>query len=344
MKRIAIIIDGVDERRDWYRELSRGAVLHLLKTDWTFGRELWVDGKCEESVRFSPCPDMVSIFHGCFSRLRFILEMILWLTPIDLLVMDRAYGVFGVLLRWLHITRRFVSIHSAVPFQGQRGKSVTNWCCYFASRFADEVWVYSLRIPYGKNHRARRLVRSSVADAGVQNGNPTGIFYLSAGSPNHALDILFDISLKHNIPLHLVGSLNTRYHLAKMVPFAPPRAVFHGYLELEALPQIASKCFCGWAVYSDCGKDGFEFYGFPAKYLRYLSLGLPMVTTNVSEFSEQIELEFIGKSVEPTFSELEQAVLDLRKTPALNRNIIRQFSDDWNWTVRKQFRQIRYNL
>lgn len=344
MKHIGIIIDGIDDRDDWFRELSRRAVLHVLKTNWTFEREVWVAGERMARESFPPCPDIISLLHGCFSRLRFLAFLIVHCAPLDLLVMDRTYGVVGVLFRWLRLTRRFVSIHSAVPVPGSAGARLTDWCCHFASRHADEVWVYSWRLPYGRNQDNRRLVRSNIRLVDLPGAERTGIFYLSAGSPNHMLPALFDLSRKHAIPLHIVGSLDPHYFLSKIQHLAPPLTTFHGFKELDELPEIAAKCFCGWAVYEQTSGDGFEFYGFPAKYLRYLSLGLPILTTDVSEFSREISRRGLGMVVDPAFGELDTALTVLRDNDQSFSNHIATFAAEWNEAVRAQFRNIREEI
>ena len=63
---------------------------------------------------------------------------------------------------------------------------------------------------------------------------------------------------------------------------------FYGYLEGESFNQVLNRCTIGIATYIP-DPSNVSYYGDPGKIKRYISLGLPVICTDVLEFSREIE-------------------------------------------------------
>jgi glycosyltransferase involved in cell wall biosynthesis len=91
------------------------------------------------------------------------------------------------------------------------------------------------------------------------------------------------------------------------------KVIFHEYLDDSRRDQILKKCDIGIATYVP-GRDNVAYYGDPSKIKQYLSSGLPVITTNVFEFSKEIKKEKAGIIID-YFSnqDLTQALKELTK-------------------------------
>jgi glycosyltransferase involved in cell wall biosynthesis len=68
---------------------------------------------------------------------------------------------------------------------------------------------------------------------------------------------------------------------------------FYGYLEEDMVNDVLKKCTIGIATYKP-EESSVSQYGDPGKIKRYLSLGIPVITTNVLEFAKEIEKHKAG--------------------------------------------------
>lgn len=68
---------------------------------------------------------------------------------------------------------------------------------------------------------------------------------------------------------------------------------FYGYLEGESFNQVLNRCTIGLATYIP-DPSNVSYYGDPGKIKRYISLGLPVICTDVLEFSREIEKSKAG--------------------------------------------------
>lgn len=72
---------------------------------------------------------------------------------------------------------------------------------------------------------------------------------------------------------------------------------FYGYLEDDSIDEVLAKCAIGIATYKP-GQSSVSAYGDPGKIKRYLSVGIPVITTNILEFSTEIEKSGAGVIIE----------------------------------------------
>jgi glycosyltransferase involved in cell wall biosynthesis len=76
-------------------------------------------------------------------------------------------------------------------------------------------------------------------------------------------------------------------------------------------------------------------FGFPIKLLNYLSVGLPVVITNIGEWSELVGREKLGIVVESTPESFAEGILELLSDPNMakecGRRGIRLIEERYNW-------------
>ncbi|KKR71545.1 hypothetical protein A3A55_04670 [Candidatus Roizmanbacteria bacterium RIFCSPLOWO2_01_FULL_40_14] len=89
------------------------------------------------------------------------------------------------------------------------------------------------------------------------------------------------------VKFEIIGSGPDEDHFKRMVKDFVFPVTFHGYLEGESFNDVLAKCTIGIATYIP-DKSNVSHYGDPGKIKRYLSLGLPVIATDVFEFSDEI--------------------------------------------------------
>lgn len=165
-------------------------------------------------------------------------------------------------------------------------------------------------------------------DNQVPMGDRQEIGYIGVPTPDHALDLLFEICKKHHIKLNIIGDSP---YLQSIKHLAPPGAVFHGLMsDAVKINQIMSRCFCGYAIYRNTGPQGYSYYGIPSKTFAYFSSNTPAITTNTAHFTPRIEEFGIGCVVEPKAEDIEQAILKIRAVFPSYFRAINEFRQTWN--------------
>jgi len=157
------------------------------------------------------------------------------------------------------------------------------------------------------------------------------IVYLGIPSEDHALDMLFDVARRHDIPLHIIGQSP---YLDAIKPNAPSKTTFHGYVtDSNRIKAIVKHCFCGYAVYRNIGPQNYSYYGAPSKSFYYLANNVPVLTTNTAFFSQEIEKAGIGRVVMSDPQQIEQAILEMRDHSGDFFHAINRFRAEWNHSV-----------
>lgn len=200
-------------------------------------------------------------------------------------------------------------------------------------RRADEVWSISPRIPMPCANFRNFIVPVWIDEMDCPRIAREEIGYIGMPSPDHALEVLFEICRKHGFKLNIIGDSP---YLQTIKSSAPPGTVFHGLISDQAkISGILSRCFCGYAVYRNTGPQNYSYYGFPSKILSYLTTNTPVVTTNTAHFMQVIEKFDIGRVVDPQPEQIEKAIFDLKARPAEFYEAISRFRETWNADVEK---------
>lgn len=244
----------------------------------------------------------------------------------------------ALLMRVFGKTRHVVSFQTDyLPIKGNPAvrlhrRIVSRLTDFVASR-ADEVWAISPRIPHMQKNPHNFVVPICLSENPTTTGARLEVAYVGFPSPDHALEILFDICQRHQIKLNIVGDspyLQTIRHMA------PQDTVFHGIInDSVRMNAVLSRCFCGYAVYLKTGPDNYSYYGFPSKTFFYLASDVPVVITDTAHFTGNIKIYGVGHVVAPTPAEIETAILNLRDKYSDYVVSIRKFREEWNASAQK---------
>lgn len=251
------------------------------------------------------------------------------------LIITSAYGqtFAGLWLRLTGRTRKVVCIIS--DFLPPRGKftvrihrRLSGFLTRIAARLADEVWAVSPRIPTAKVNPQNFVLPLLIDNNQVPPTNRHEIGYIGFPSPDHAVDVLFDICRKHGFKLNIFGDSP---YLQSIKHLAPADTVFHGITNDNVkIGQVLARCFCGYAVYRDTSPNSYSYFGIPSKCLQLFASNVPVVTTNTAHFTQHIAASGAGCVVEPKPEAIEQAVLDIRARFPVYYAAINRFRETWN--------------
>lgn len=116
------------------------------------------------------------------------------------------------------------------------------------------------------------------------------------------VDIIFDnasalINKFGSIQYEIVGSGPDENYLKARAKRSKIQAKFYGYLDGDSFNDVLGECSIGIATYTP-EPGNVSQYGDPGKIKRYLSLGIPIITTNVIEFAKEIEKSGAGVIIE----------------------------------------------
>lgn len=344
MKQIVMLVGIGNNDRGSARLASEFGRTILVQDGPVHHNEVW-----EKGVRTVNSPEirsresrlMVEATLGLFGTLR----NIRWFHELaggqkcDLIITSAYAQTFaGLWLRFTGKTRKVVCIVSDyLPPAGKLSvrihRRVTGWLTRLAARWSDEAWAVSPRIPTVKVNPQNFVLPLLIDD---NQSSPTGreeIGYIGFPSPDHAIDVLFDICRKHGFKLNLFGDSP---YLQSIKHLAPPGAVFHGITNDSAkIGQVLSRCFCGYAVYRDTSPRSYSHFGVPSKCLQLFANNVPVVTTNTAHFTQTIADSGAGRMVEPVPGQIEAAILDIRARFPDYYAAINQLRNSWNAGVRQ---------
>lgn len=253
---------------------------------------------------------------------------------IDVLIAaNYSGGLAALILRLFGRTRKVVlTVSDFLPPRGSLAvrlhRRVTAALTRFAARHADEVWTVSPRIPTATVNPKNFVFPICLDDNQVPAGSREEIGYIGFPSPDHALEVLFEIASRHDLRLNIVGQSP---YLDSIKHLAPRATVFHGTLsDPKEVNAILSRCFCGYAVYRNTGPQSYSYYGIPSKTFYYFASNTPVVTTNTAHFTPRIEEFGVGRVVEPKPAEIEQAILQIKAEFPKFYEAIGHFRTTWN--------------
>ncbi|HUC84817.1 MAG TPA: hypothetical protein VL970_06470 [Candidatus Acidoferrales bacterium] len=261
------------------------------------------------------------------------------------LIIASAY-VQAVAALWLRATgrtRKVVCIVSDyLPPRGSLAvrlhRRLTGLWTRLVARYADEAWAVSPRIPTVKVNPRNFVLPLLIDDNQTPPEGREEIGYIGFPSPDHALDILFEICRKHGFKLNVFGDSP---YLQSIKQLAPANTVFHGITNDNVkIGQALARCFCGYAVYRDTSPQSYSHFGVPSKCLQLFANNVPVVTTNTAHFTQTIGASGAGCVVAPAADQIEAAILDIRARFPVYFAAISRLRESWNSGV-KQFHRER---
>jgi len=256
------------------------------------------------------------------------------------LIISCSYGhtAAGLWLRATGKTDKVVCIISDyLPPTGKLSvrihRLITRFFTCVVARLSDEVWAVSPRIPTAKVNPHNFVLPLLIDNNQSPPDGRDEIGYIGFPSPDHAIDVLFEICRKHGFKLNIFGDSP---YLQSIKHLAPPNTIFHGITNDNVkIGAVLSRCFCGYAVYRDTSPQSYSYYGIPSKCLQFFASNVPVVTTNTAHFTGNIAASGAGCVVDPSSEEIERAVLDIRARFRIYYEAISQFRATWNAGVKE---------
>ena len=323
----------------WARLVSAFGRVVLIQLSLIQHVEIWENRQCvfngtENSIAGSRKLDEIT-----FSSLTLLRSIVRCLEftrgqKIDVLIAaNYSMGLSALLLRLFGKARKVVVLLSDfLPLSGsfivRLHRRLTTAMTCFVAKHADEVWIVSPRIPTATVNLRNFVVPICIDDNHMPSDKREEIGYIGFPSPDHALDILFDICKRHQFRLNIIGD---SAYLQSIKHLAPPHTVFHGMLNDPAkINSVLSRCFCGYAVYYDTSPRSYSYFGIPSKAFYCFASNTPVVTTNTAHFTQYIENYGIGRVINPVPEEIEKAVLELKERFQFFYDAINRFRGIWN--------------
>lgn len=351
LKQIVMLQAMCLNEREWAKVMSRFGRVALVQLEgfrFTEHIEIWEDEKCTHSTPPKQSIRLSGIDEGTFGLVMALTTLkrcwpVIKAQRTDVIIASaNSMALTALFLRTIGRTRKVVCfVADYFPPHGSLAvrvyRRIANWLTSWVSRHADEVWSVSPRIQTVKANPRNFIVPICMESSHSPTGSRSEIGYVGCPSPDHALDILFDICKKHAIRLNIIGD---SAYLQSIKHLAPSDTVFHGLINDKAkISDILSRCFCGYAVYRNVSAHNYSYYGFPGKIFYCLASNTPVVTTNTADFTQNIGKFGIGHVVEPQPEQIEKAILDLKARPAEFYEAINRFRETWNAGVEKFHRE-----
>lgn len=122
--------------------------------------------------------------------------------------------------------------------------------------------------------------------------SPISLAFFGVIKRSQGLDLFFDAfdsnPLGKPVVLHVIGGGPDLAYFKSRAKSVAAKVIFHGFVAQEdKVNNILDMCHIGLAPYPQ-DKSNVMYYSDPSKIKKYLSRGLPVITTDVFEFSSSI--------------------------------------------------------
>jgi glycosyltransferase involved in cell wall biosynthesis len=347
VKQIVMLQALCNNEQGWAKVMSRFGRVKLVQLEgfnFTEHIETWENGKCvhsslaKQSLRLAFLDEMTFGLVLTLTTIKRAMPVMKTQKTDVIIASANSMALAALFFRAIGRTRKVVCLVSDY-FPPHRKLSVriyrwiSAWLTRCICKSADEVWCVSPRIPTVKVNPRNFVVPLCVNSKSLPPCPRGEIGYIGMPSPDHALDMLFEIARKHGFRMNIIGDSP---YLQTIKSSAPPGTEFHGLISDQAkISDILSRCFCGYAIYRNVSPQNYSYYGFPTKIFYWLASNTPVLTTNTAHFTQKITEFGIGRVVEPNLEHIEKAVLDLKIRYADHYEAINRFRAAWNADVEK---------
>lgn len=142
-------------------------------------------------------------------------------------------------------------------------------------------------IPVGTTNKSVGKIRTFKTDSKIK------LVFLGVVKKSQGLDLIFDNSDQLNstfpdLEIDVIGGGPDLEYFMDRGERSALQVNFHGYLHDKDIDRLLRKSHIGIATYIP-SRDNVSYYGDPSKIKRYLSFDLPVITTNVFEFSKELK-------------------------------------------------------
>lgn len=272
--------------------------------------------------------------------------------PADVIIgCGNWYAMIGIVVRALGLVKSVVYYAiDFVPHQRFSNKYIDRLYSRldtFVLNHSDTVWNISSRMPvsrrqFGYEYKTPELHVPNVCDVSLAVSEPfvaraskfDRLLFVGSLYDHQGLDhVLSAVHMLRNRSIHIsvdivgVGPIQQNLINQSTLLNIQDSVQFHGFLPIEEIKILANKCSAGVAVY-DPSRCKFSQFGDPAKIRLYLSLGLPVITTDVTVMSEDIVRYQMGLICEANPAAVAQAIEELRTQGGLTREL-RDRIDRW---------------
>ena len=151
---------------------------------------------------------------------------------------------------------------------------------------------------------------------------PVMLAFIGVVKKSQGLDLVYKSAnlLTQQFPgitLHIIGGGPDIPLYRKLAASSPLKTVFHGYIQdNNQVNAILKLCHIGIAPYVP-DKANVTYYSDPSKIKRYIEMGLPVITTNVFDFSKEVSQSKAGIVIPYKSTSFVQAVQSIMNAYSL---------------------------
>lgn len=166
---------------------------------------------------------------------------------------------------------------------------------------------------------------------------PLKLIFIGVIKRSQGLDIIFNSADKlarifPDISLTIIGGGPDEKYFRMRASDTKLKTNFLGYIEKpEKIRKLISKSHIGIAPYVP-ERGNVSYYGDPSKIKEYLSCGLPVITTDVFDFSSEIIREQAGKIIEYNETSLVNGIRAITKNYALYQYNALKLAKKYNYS------------
>jgi len=174
-----------------------------------------------------------------------------------------------------------------------------------------------------------------------RNGNE--FFYIGGVSNNRGLDVLIDAAkILHkknlNFKFHLIGMIRDDFFIDDF-PELKKKIIFYGRKDFKSGYIISKKCIAGLAILKPI--DNY-INSYPTKIFEYMTIGLPVITSNFKLYEEVVKNNNTGICVNPLSPKdladvLERFInleYDIKKMSELGVKVVKE-KYSWKFELKK---------
>lgn len=180
------------------------------------------------------------------------------------------------------------------------------------STYADQVVFVNRRLmnlrkeigilPEGAKYPIVPIGTEYLSQVRKRKKEPVVFGFIGVLKKGQGLDIVFDnvaaiIGRFPGASYEIIGSGPDEDYFKERAKISSIPTRFYGFIEGESFNKVLAKCTIGIATYVP-DESNVAHFGDPGKIKRYLSLGIPVIATDVFEFSKEIKKAGAGEIID----------------------------------------------
>ncbi len=172
----------------------------------------------------------------------------------------------------------------------------------------------------------------------IKKKSSVNLVFLGVIKKSQGLDLLYDAAseIKENFPsitITVIGSGPEESHFKKRAKNTKLKTKFLGFVADDQLVDLTIKqAHIGLASYIP-EKSNVSYYSDPSKIKRYISSGIPVITTDVFDFSKKIKKFKAGILIEYDKKELARAITTILKSYSFYQKNALNLSEQYKYST-----------